>query len=178
MRVFKDFIKGDEMMSEIFPFTLEYEETIMKVQSHYKPADKVGEINIGRGDEFGGGEPEQEVEDEPVEKVCDIPYNYKLQEYSMSKKEFMSYIKEYFKKIVDHLEKSGKSNRVETFKKGATAFTKFIVPKFDDLTLYIGQNGEGDDGLEGGIAISYWENESAPGPVLYFFKDALDEVKY
>ena len=166
------------MMSDIFPYTLEFEEAIMKVQSHYKAADKIGEIDIGCGNEFGGGEPEQQAEEEPVEKVCDIPYNAQLQEYSMSKKEFMSYIKEYFKKIVERLEKLGKSDRIETFKKGATAFTKFIVPKFDDLTLYIGQNGEGDDGLEGGIAISYWEDESGPGPVFFFFKDALDEVKY
>ena len=178
MRVFKDFIKGDEMMSDIFPYTLEYEDTIMKVQSHYKAADKVGEVDIGCGNAFGGGETEQPTEEEPTEKVCDIPYNAQLQEYSMSKKEFMAYIKDYFKKIIAHLEATGKSSRVDSFKKGATEFTKFIVPKFDDVTLYIGQNGESDDGLEGGIAISYWESDTAPGPVFFFFKDGLDEVKY
>ena len=95
----------------------------------------------------------------------------------MSKKEFMAYIKDFFKKVVTYFEEHDKKDRVETFKKGATAFIKFIVPHFDDLELYTGSSHQEHEDVEGGIAIAYWEDESAKGPVLYFFKDALKEEK-
>ena len=179
MLIFKDALNGDEMMSDIFKFTLEYDEVIMKVQSQYKDPDKVGEIDVGCGNEFGGAQEEEPDpnEDKP-EKVIDIVYNANLKEYTLSKKEFMAFIKEFFKKVVEYLEKNGKSDRVATFKKGATEFIKFIMPHFDDLTIYIGNNGETEDGdIAGGIAISYWEKEDAKGPVFFFFKDALKEEK-
>lgn len=33
------------------------------------------------------------------------------------------------------------------------------------------------ESLEGSIAISYWEDEGATGPVFYFFKDSVKEIK-
>ncbi len=167
------------MMSDIFPFTLEYDDVIMKVQSAYRAADKVGEVDIGCGNEFGGGNAEEEEQpDEGTEKVLDVAANASLKQVNISKKEFMAYIKEYFAKIVKFLEESGKSDRVAGFKKGATEFVKFIVKKFDDIEVYTGANGEDEEeGLKGGIAISYWENDEAKGPVFYFFKDSLKEEK-
>ena len=94
----------------------------------------------------------------------------------MSKKEFMAYIKDYFKKIIAYLEENGKKDRVDGFKKGAQAFIKFIIGKYDDVELYTGANGENEDGeIVGGICISYWEDEEAKGPMFYFFKDGLKE---
>ena len=108
--------------------------------------------------------------------VLDVVANSELKQVNMSKKEFMAYIKDYFKKIITYLEENGKSDRVDSFKKGAQAFVKFIVPKFDEIELYTGANGENDDGeIVGGICISYWEDESAKGPMFYFFKDGLKE---
>ena len=175
MLIFQDIIKNDEFMSDIFPYTLEYDDVIMKVQSSYKPKDKIGDIdklisNVG-GEENQGGD------DEPTENVNDVIYNANLQPVTMSKKEFMAYIKDFFKKVVTYLEEHDKKDRVETFKKGATAFIKFIVPHFDDLELYTGSSHQEHEDVEGGIAIAYWEDESARGPVVYFFKDALREEK-
>jgi len=33
------------------------------------------------------------------------------------------------------------------------------------------------ESLDGGICLSFWEDETASGPVFYFFKDGLKEVK-
>ena len=108
--------------------------------------------------------------------VLDVIANSELKQVNMSKKEFMAYIKDYFKKIIAYLEENGKKDRVDGFKKGAQAFIKFIVPKFDDIELYTGAHGENDDGeIVGGICISYWEDEEAKGPMFYFFKDGLKE---
>ena len=179
MLIFQDFIKNDEFMSDIFPFELMYDDVIMKVKTQYKKKEDVGNVDqmIGCGNAFGGGDNQDTGNDEPAEKVIDVVYNSNLQPVQMSKKEFMAYIKEYFKKIVAYLESNGKKDRIDTFKKGATDFIKFIVPHFDDLELYTGASHHDDDDLEGGIVIQYWEDDSAPGPVLYYFKDALKEEK-
>lgn len=182
MLIFKDIVNGDEFMSDIFPFTLEYDDVIMKVPSQYKSKDKVGEVDIGCGNEFGGGDAAEgdgaDGGDEDNEKVIDVIYNANLKQVNMSKKEFGAYIKDYFKKVIEHLEKNGKADRVDGFKKGATDFVKFIMKKFDDVEIYTGNNGETEDGeIVGGLAISYWENEEAKGPMIYFFKDALVEEK-
>ena len=178
MLIFRDFIKKDEFMSDIFKYELKYDDVIMKVQTHYTKKEEVGNIDIGRGDAFGKGEEDDGPGgDEPAEKVIDVVYNSNLQPVHMSKKEFMAYVKEYFKKIVAFLEENGKKDRIDTFKKGATDFIKFIVPHYDEIELYTGASHNDEDDLEGGIVIQYWEDESASAPVLYLFNDALTEEK-
>ena len=177
MKIFKDVITGDEMLSDTFQMTVEYEDAIYKVPSKNRPKDDLGDVDVGCGDAFT----KQEGEEEPsapqgVEMVLDVVANSELKQVNMSKKEFMAYIKDYFKKIIAYLEENGKKDRVEGFKKGAQAFIKFIVPKYDDIELYTGAHGENDDGeIVGGICISYWEDEEAKGPMFYFFKDGLKE---
>ena len=173
MKIFKDVITGDEMLSDTFQMTVEYEEAIYRVPS--KSRKKGGlVVDIPNNDEEGG---EGEAPDEgPAEMVLDVIDNAQLKQVNMSKKEFMAYIKDYFKKVIVYLEENGKKDRVEGFKKGAQAFIKFIVPKFDEIELYTGANGENDDGeIVGGICISFWEDDSAPGPIFFFFKDGLIE---
>lgn len=179
MLVFQDIFKNDEFMSDIFKFELAYEDAIMKVQSTYKNPDQVGNINIGCGNAFGAGEEEDAGNGNTGNgvKVIDVIHNANLQLFTMSKSEFMAYIKEYFGRIVKYLEENGKADRIPGFKKGASAFIKFIVPKFDEIEIYCGASKTEDDDLSGSIAISYWEDESAAGPMIFFFNDALKEVK-
>ena len=179
MKIFKDVIGGDEMLSDTFQMTLDYDDAIIKVPSKNRPKDDLGNVDIGCGNAFGGGEAEEEqpaAGGEGVEMVLDVVANSELKQVNMNKKEFMAYIKDYFKKIIAYLEENGKKDRVDGFKKGAQAFIKFIVPKYDEIELYTGANGENEDGeIVGGICISYWENEEAKGPMFYFFKDGLKE---
>jgi hypothetical protein len=176
MKIFKDVITGDEMTSDTFQMTVEYDDAIYRVPSKNRPKDDLGDVDIGCGNAFGN--PEGGEENAPaqggVEMVLDVVANHDLKQVNMSKKEFMAYIKDYFKKIIAYLEEHDQKDRVEGFKKGAQAFIKFIVPKFDEVELYTGANGENDDGeIVGGVCISYWEDDSAPGPIFYFFKDGL-----
>jgi len=165
------------MLSDTFQMTIEYEEAIYKVPSKNRPKDDLGDVDVGCGDAFTKKEGEDEQPAQAgVEMVLDVIANSELKQVNMSKKEFMAYIKDYFKKIIAYLEENGKKDRVDGFKKGAQAFIKFIVPKFDDIELYTGAHGENDDGeIVGGICISYWEDEGAQGPMFYFFKDGLKE---
>ena len=129
MKIFKDIVTGDEMLSDTFQMTLEYEDAIIKVPSKNRPKDDLGNVDVGCGDAFGKPEGEDEAPaQEGVEMVLDVVANSELKQVNMSKKEFMAYIKDYFKKVIAYLEENGKSDRVEGFKKGAQAFIKFIVP--------------------------------------------------
>ncbi len=103
------------------------------------------------------------------EKVLDIQFNSGLMEYPMSKPEFMAYIKGYMKKLKEKVD----PERVEGFMKGAQELVKLVVPKFEEYTIYTAAK----ESVEGGIALSFWENEEAAGPMFYFFRDGLKDVK-
>ena len=175
MKIFKDVLTADEMLSDTFQMTSEYDDAILKVPSKNVPKDSLGNVDVGCGNAFGGGEEEeQQAPQEGVEMVLDVVQNGNLKQVNMSKKEFMAYIKDYFKKLIAYMEENGKKDRVEGFKKGAQAFIKFIIPHFDDIELYTGDHGENDDGeIVGSVCISYWEDETAKGPMFYFFQDGL-----
>ena len=177
MKIFKDVLTGDEMTSDTFQMTSEYDDAILKVPSKNRPKDDLSNVDVGCGNAFGGGEEaEEQAPQGSVEMVLDVIANHELKQVNMSKKEFMAYIKDYFKKLITYMEENGKKDRVEGFKKGAQAFIKFIIPHFDDIEIYTGANGENDEGeIVGGVCISYWEDDTAKGPMFYFFKDGLKE---
>ena len=83
--------------------------------------------------------------------VIDVVDNHKLQEIQLTKKEFNVYIKDYLKKVKGKLEETGKTERVPEFMKGATAFVKFLLSKFDELQFYVGENYN----TEGSLGYSY-----------------------
>ena len=161
------------MLSDTFQMTLAYEDAIIKVQSKNRPKDML-QTDIEQ--EPVEGEQQSAPGSEPVEMILDVVGNSDLKQINMSKKEFMAYIKDYFKKVIAYLEENGKKDRIDGFKKGAQEFIKFIIPKYDDIELYTGANGENDDGdIVGCVCIAYWEKDDAPGPMFYFFKDGLKE---
>lgn len=132
-------------------------------------------MNIGCGNAFGGNDEEENGGDgsEAQEKVIDVAYNANLVPTSFSKAEFMAYVKNFLKNLKTHLEENGKKDRVEAFQKGAQEFVKFVVSKFGEFEFYTGSSEK----IDGSIVFSFWEDESASGPVFYYFRDSLREVK-
>ena len=177
MKVFQDVFTNDEVMSEVFKFELAYQDVVMKVKSAMKNKEAVGNIDIGCGNAFGGSEEDGDSgsgDGAPSEKVLDVPYNFNLVQTSFSKQEFMAFIKNFLKNLKAYLEGNGKADRVATFQAGAQEFVKFLISKFDELEFYTGSS----ESLDGGIIIAFWEDETASGPVFYYFRDCLKEVKY
>ena len=107
------------------------------------------------------------------EKVIDIVWNGNLTQTNFSKPDFMTYIRNFLKNLKAWLETNGKADRVPGFQKEAQDFVKFVVSNFGDFEFWTGSS----ESLDGSIAFSYWEDESASGPVFYFFKDSLTEEK-
>lgn len=86
-----------------------------------------------------------------------------------SKTDFQNFIKPFAGKLKARLP----AERVERFQKGMTAFIKHVVSDFSNYEFYLGSS----ESMDGSIVLSYWEDESAAGPVFYFFRDALNEEK-
>lgn len=108
------------------------------------------------------------------EKVIDIAYNGNLVAQTFSKNEFMIYIKSFLKNLKAKLEANEETKaRAPGFQKEAGDFVKFVVANFDQFEFFTGSS----ESLDGSIAYSYWEDETAKGPVFYFFKDSLREEK-
>ena len=92
---------------------------------------------------------------------------------SFSKGDFTAYIKPFAQKMKERLISNGQNERAEQFQKGLTAFVKKVMGDFTNYEFYTGTS----ESLEGSIVLSFWEDESATGPIFYFFKDALKEIK-
>lgn len=91
----------------------------------------------------------------------------------LKKKDYVTQIKLYMKKMVEYLEKNS-PDRVEEFKKGAQKMVKFIMEKYQDFEFYVDREMK-----EGAMPICcYWENDSDAGPTFLFFKDGIKETKY
>ena len=117
MKIFKDVLTGDEMLSDTFQMTSEYDDAILKVPSKNRPKD-VLDADVGCGNAFGGGEEEeQQAPPEGVEMVLDVVANSELKQVNMSKKEFMAYIKDYFKKLIAYRKKMAKKTESKDSKK-------------------------------------------------------------
>jgi hypothetical protein len=48
MKVYKDVFSNDEVMSESFNYTVDYDDVIMKVKSQYKSKENAGKVDIGK----------------------------------------------------------------------------------------------------------------------------------
>ena len=128
MKIFKDIVRGDEMLSDTFQMALEYENAIIKVPSKNRPKDDLGNVDIGCGNAFGGGEAKEEqpaAGGEGVEMVLDVVANSELKQVNMSKKEFMLY-QRIFQNNCYLFRRKWKKDRVYGIKKGAHAFIKYI----------------------------------------------------
>lgn len=109
-----------------------------------------------------------------AQSVVDIVDAFGLQEVSLSKGEFMAYIKTYLPKVKAHLEATGKADRVKTFQKGATGFVKSIVEKFDEVQIFVGK----DYNMEAGYAYCYYVDQNDAGPTFFYFMDGMKEEKF
>ncbi len=47
MKVFQDVFTNDEILSDIFQHTLDYQDVIMKVKTAYQSKEQVGNVDIG-----------------------------------------------------------------------------------------------------------------------------------
>lgn len=57
-----------------------------------------------------------------------------------TKKDYMTYLKEYMKKVVKYLEDNDRKDEVEVFKKNINNVMKDLLGRFKDLQFFTGRN--------------------------------------
>ena len=165
MKVYIDYISGDEFMSDSFPAVVSMEDACMEVKAKYVTKGKEV-VNIATD--------EEEEEDEGGVTVIDIQDKFNLQEVQgWTKKDFMTWVRGYLKATTLRLKESN-PDREAGFKAGATQLVKLITGKFDEFQIFCGEKMDYD----GALCFAYQKEQEDEGPTFLFFKDGLNERKY
>ena len=169
MRVYFDLFSGDEMLSDSYPINPVYDDAAFEVPS--RMIGKGGEnIDIGRGNEFGGGGDEEAVEDSGEERVNDIHDGFKLQPVGFTKKEYANYIKAYMGRIKSHLQENDPDRASPSCRApqlsssgswGTSVSSSFTVGRATTSQ-----------------PLAYYKAESDETPHFIFIRDGLREEKF
>ena len=77
--------------------------------------------------------------EEAMESGVDLILNHRLVETGFGKKaDYMTYLKDYMKKVVKYLEDNNKGDQVDSFKKNINGVMKSLLGKFNDLQFFTG----------------------------------------
>ena len=166
MKVYYDIISGDEMISDSYKITPVFDGVGAEVPSRLVNKD-TAEVDIGRGNQFGGGGEDEAVEDK-AEKVNDIVDAFRYTETSYGKADYTTYIKGYMKRIKTELEKSN-PDRVAGFMAGAKEMVTWILKNFDEFQFFMGEKCD----TEGSLALAYYKNPEDAAPTFVYFMDGL-----
>jgi len=170
MLIYKDIVSGDEVLSDTFRITEDYDGTVLKVEAKFVALKSENDFNIG-GNPSTEGADEGEGLESTVRQVLDVVDSARLVEVSFDKKTYMNSIKEYMKVVTANLTEKN-PGRVDGFKKSAQEFVKSVIASFDDFVFYTGEN----QNLEGMIILAKYDDTGVK-PTFMFWKDGLKEEK-
>ena len=180
MLIFKDAFTDDELSSDSFPMKL-VDNLIFEFKGKHV-VRKEGEISLAGSNPSAEEGGEDEGTDEHVERGIDIVLNHKLMEMNCYEDPsvFKNYIKGFMKKVVELMEKNGKSkDEVDEFKKKIQGFVVALLDKkrWKTLQFFIGEKAS--EGAEGGqvAIIEYRDVDGEEIPTLLLIKEAVIQEK-
>lgn len=173
MKVFKDIISGDELFMDTYSMELLHD-AVYKVEGKYVTRNKVGDFVL-EGANASAEEADEGTDDNDTESGLDIVLNMRLVETGFKdKKGYLTYLKDYMKRIVAKLEEEG-SKDIDTFKAGSNAFIKEKIGTYKDMQFFQGESMDPD--AMSGILIHEDKPDGNEAPFFYFFKHGLVEEK-
>lgn len=173
MLIYKDFITSDELCSDSYPMKELHDGAIMEVSgSNIKQGGGIDESLIG-GNASADGQDEGAGADDSAVTGINVVITHHLVETAFAKKDFKTYMKDFLKKTIEHLQKEDKADRVPAFKKGAQAAMMEIMNSFKDWVFYTGESMD----PEGGLVFGNYREDGIT-PYFWYFKDALIEEKF
>jgi len=171
MRIYKDFITGDEMFSDTYKIKL-VDQVLYEVTGKLVTR-KGGDIQLDGANP--SAEEASEDTDEAVESGVDIVLNHRLVEtFAFDKKGYMLYLKDYMKKIVERLQEK-EPDQVDVFKTNMNKVMKELLGRFKDLQFFTGESMD-PDGMV--VMVEYKDVDGDNIPILYAFKHGLEEEKF
>merc|ERR1712105_452802 len=172
MKIYKDVFSGDELFSDTYPMKL-VDDCIYEVYGKHITR-KLGE-DIQLEGANASAEENDEGTEEAMESGVDLILNHRLVETGFGKKaDYMTYLKDYMKKVVKYLEDNNKADQVDSFKKNINGVMKGLLGKFNDLQFFTGEKMDPTGMI---ILVEYKEINGEERPVVMFFKHGLEEEK-
>jgi hypothetical protein len=167
MYIYRDIFSGDELVTDTFRMK-DVDNTLWEVEGKFVTLRSENDFDIGAN--ASAEEKEEELESTATQ-VINVVHSTRLTEFHTDKKGYMNAIKNYMKRVKEHLEKT-KPDRVEQFQKSAAEQVKKIIAEFDDYVFYTGESMDSE-------AMIVFCKYSADGltPTFYFWKDGLKEEK-
>lgn len=170
MKVYKDVFVGDEFISDAYAQKSPFDDPELN-----EIAFEVKTRSVVKNEDYGIPDNSEDATgiENNAETVIDIIDQFNLMPvYFSNKAEFLTFWKEYNKRLLKYLEEKC-PGRVEIFKQKSNILAKKIVSMYDDLLFYMGSSGDMSAGLSFGY---YFEGEITPR--LVFLKDGLKEEKF
>lgn len=180
MLIFKDAFTDDELCSDSFPMKL-VDGIIWEFKGR-QVVRKEGEIVLAGANPSAEGDVEEEDAEEHVERGIDFVLNHHLQEMNCYEdiSVFKSYAKTFMKKVVELMQKNGKSEaEINDFKKKIQTWIVSLLSKdrFKNLQFFIGEK-MAEGGGDGQVCIvEYRDEPDGEVPYLMLVKEALVEEK-
>merc|ERR1712079_214365 len=172
MKIYKDVFSGDELFSDTYPIKL-VEDCIYEVTGKHV-SRKAGSDFVLEGSNASAEEADEGTE-EASESGVDLILNQRLVETGFGKKaDYMTYLKDYMKRVVTYLETNNKADQVESFKKNINGGMKGLLGRFNDLQFFTVESMDPKAMI---ILIEYKEVNGEEKPVVMFFKHGLEEEK-
>jgi len=101
MIIYTDAFNNEEIISDSYELKWLFDNCACEYDSKY--IVKGGEeFDIGCGNSFGGAGEEEGADDQKV-KVLDVVDSFQYQSTSFGKNDFVTYVKGYMKKVLEHL---------------------------------------------------------------------------
>jgi hypothetical protein len=173
MLIYKDVFSGDELFSDTYPMKL-VDDCMYEVYGKHETRTE-GEVVLAGSNASAEGEDAGEGTDPNAVSGIDIILNMRLIESGFgSKKDYLVYLKDYMKKVVKFLEDNGKADQVDSFKKNINGYMKDLLPRFKDLSFYIGESMDNDAMI---MILDYKEYNGEERPCLLAFKHGIEEEK-
>jgi hypothetical protein len=178
MKIYQDIFNDEEILTDALKFEEDFDGVIYRVKTVMVPADDTVDVDVGCGNAFGGKNEDDEEggdagnKESQVYKIPNVVKNHNLVETQFDKAGFQAYFKGYMKKLLDQITKS-KPDRVDAFKKGAMAYFKWVLSRFDDFSYYCPTSYD----VENMIILAYWVHEDDEAPTFVYMADGLKFFK-
>merc|ERR1712110_346374 len=174
MKIYEDVFSGDEMFSDTYPIKLVHECLWEVTGKHISRTQD----DIQLAGSNASAEEAEEGTDAASESGVDVILNHRLVETGFgSKKDYTTYLKDYMKKVVKHLEEDDGGSRkgeVDGFKKNIQTVMKELLGKFKDLQFYTGESMDPSAMI---LMVEYRDVNGEERPIIMGFKHGLREVK-
>ncbi|THX27536.1 microtubule/calcium-binding protein [Aureobasidium pullulans] len=169
MLIYKDVLSGDEMISDSYDLKLVdgavYEVDCANIT--------IGNDNIDIGANPSAEDGGDEGADDTAETAIDVVHSFRLVKTSFDKKSYMGYLKQYIKKVKEHMKsRDASEDEIKEFEAGVKAYVSRPTFKKFEYDFYTGESMDPD-----GMLVLLDFRDDGITPYCVFWKHGLSEMK-